>query len=157
MTTRRVLAVLAATLVTVAVGAGCSRGTVPAAGETSEGSPQAAATATRTTVPALSDEDQVREAVLAFQDAYNTQNWDAYLELMCPSWAAQFTGPVMDTLKKGRSDSGMTSADVKSVRIVGDEATATIDSLNEMMGRKTVDLQLVREDGWRVCMPNEVR
>jgi hypothetical protein len=157
MTSRRVLAILAATLVTVAVGAGCSRGTVPATGEISTESPQAAATATTTTVPTLSDEDQVREAVLAFQDAYNTQNWDAYLELMCPSWAAQFTGPVMDTLKKGRSDSGMTSADVKSVRIVGDEATATIDSLNEMMGRKTVDLQLVREDGWRVCMPNEVR
>ena len=155
MASRRILAAM---LVTVALTAGCSRGAVPPVGESNGESPRAAATATATTTPAPpSDEEQVREAVMAFQDAYNTQNWDAYLELMCPSWAAQYTGPVMDMLKKTRVDQGLTTVDVNSVRIVGDEATATVDAQNEMLGRKTLDFQLVREDGWRVCMPNGVR
>jgi hypothetical protein len=157
MTSRKVLAALAAMLVTIALSAGCSRGQVPAAGETSAESPSRAASATTTTTAAPSDEDQVRAAVLAFQDAYNTQNWDAYLESMCPSWAAQYTGPVMDTLKKTRVDQGLTTVKVMTVRIDGNDATATVDAQNEMLGRKTLDFQLVREDGWRVCMPNGVR
>jgi hypothetical protein len=107
-------------------------------------------------VAPVSDEDQVREAVLAFQDAYNTQNWDAYLELMCPSWRAMYTGPVMDSLKKTRVDQGLTTITVNSVRIVGDDATATVDAQNELLGRKTLDFKLVRDDGWRMCMPNGV-
>lgn len=157
MASRRVLAVLAAMLVTVALGAGCSRGKVPAAGETSAESQRSAATATTTMTSAPSDEDEVREAVMAFQDAYNTQNWDAYLESMCPSWRAQYTGPVMELTKKTRVDQGLTTVTVNSVRIVGDEATANVDAQNELLGRKTLDFQLVREDGWRVCMPNGVR
>lgn len=158
MTSRRVAAVLAAMLVTVALGAGCSRGKVPAAGETSaQSSRTAAAATTTTTTPAPSDEDQVRAAVMAFQDAYNTQNWDAYLAMMCPSWAAQYTGPVMDSLKKTRVDQGLTTVTVSGVQIVGDDATATVDAANEMLGRKTLDFKLVREDGWRMCMPNGVQ
>ena len=94
---------------------------------------------------------------MAFQQAYNTQNWDAYLELMCPSWRAQYTGPVMDMTKKTRIDQGLTTMTVNSVQIVGDEATATVDAQNEMLGRKTLDLKLVREDGWRMCMPSGVQ
>jgi len=161
MTSRRVVAVLAAMLVTIALGTGCSRGKVPAAGETSAQSSRTAAAATTTTptttTPAPSDEDEVRAAVMAFQDAYNTQNWDAYLALMCPSWAAQYTGPVMDSLKKTRVDQGLTTVTVNSVQIVGDDATATVDAQNEMLGRKTLDFKLVREDGWRMCMPNGVQ
>jgi len=159
MTSRRVVAVLAAMLVTIALGAGCSRGKVPAAGETSAQSSRTAAAdiTTTTTTPAPSDEDQVRAAVMAYQDAYNTQNWDAYLALMCPSWAAQYTGPVMDSLKKTRVDQGLTTVTVNSVQIVGDDATATVDAQNEMLGRKTLDFKLVREDGWRMCMPNGVQ
>jgi len=159
MTSRRVVAVLAAMLVTIALGAGCSRGKVPAAGETSAQSSRTAAAdiTTTTTTPAPSDEDQVRAAVMAYQDAYNTQNWDAYLAMMCPSWAAQYTGPVMDSLKKTRVDQGLTTVTVVSVQIVGDDATATVDAQNEMLGRKTLDFKLVREDGWRMCMPNGVQ
>lgn len=94
---------------------------------------------------------------MAFQQAYNTQNWDAYLELMCPSWRAQYTGPVMEMTKKTRIDQGLTTMTVNSVQILGDEATATVDAQNELLGRKTLDLKLVREDGWRVCMPSGVR
>ena len=49
---------------------------------------------------------------MAFQDAYNTQNWDAYLELMCPSWRAQYTGPIMDATKRTRADQGLTTITV---------------------------------------------
>lgn len=154
MASREVTAVVGAMLVTVALGAACSRGGTPVVVETSAAPSRTAASAT--TTPAPSDDDQVREAVAAFQDAYNTQNWDAYLELMCPSWRAQYTGPVMDSTKKTRVDQGLTTVTVTSVRIVGDEATATVDAQNELLGRKTLDFTLVREDGWRMCMPNGV-
>lgn len=158
MASRRVLAVTGAMLITVTLGAACSRGEVPVAERTAAESTQTsvADATTTTTTTAPSDEDQVREAVLAFQDAYNTQNWDAYLDAMCPSWAAQYTGPVMDMTKKTRVDQGLTTVKVMTVRIVGDEATATVDAQNEMLGRRTVELNLVRDDGWRVCMPNGV-
>ncbi|WP_006242417.1 hypothetical protein [Mycolicibacterium tusciae] len=159
MASPRVLAVISAMLVTVALSAACSRGGTPVAEESTEGSTQtsvADATPT-TTATAPSDDDQVRETVMAFQQAYNTQNWDAYLELMCPSWRAQYTGPIMDMTKKTRIDQGLTTMTVNSVQIVGDEATATVDAQNEMLGRKTLDLKLVREDGWRMCMPSGVQ
>ena len=158
MASRKVPAVIGAMLVTVTLGAACSRGELPAREETSASaqSTQSAAPATTTTAQVPDDDQQVRDAVMALQDAYNTQNWDAYLDAMCPSWAAQYTGPVMDMTKKSRVDQGLTTVTVTSVRIVGDEATATADAQNEMLGRKTVEFQLVRDDGWRVCMPNGV-
>lgn len=155
MASRRALA--GAMLITITLGVACSRGETPAAEQTAAESTQTSvADATTTTTTAPSDEDQVRAAVTAFQDAYNTQNWDAYLDAMCPSWAAQYTGPVMDMTKKTRVDQGLTTVKVMTVRIVGDEATATVDAQNEMLGRRTVELNLVRDDGWRVCMPNGV-
>ncbi|MFZ0833417.1 MAG: hypothetical protein WAM92_10075 [Mycobacterium sp.] len=39
---------------------------------------------------------------------------------------------------------------VKS-KVDGDNATATLDAQNELLGRQTVDLPLVREDGWKIC------
>ena len=160
MASRRVPAVISAMLVTVALGAACSRGGTPVAEQTSAESSRTAVTdtTTDTTTPAPpSDEDQVRETVMAFQDAYNTQNWDAYLELMCPSWRAQYTGPIMDATKRTRADQGLTTIAITGVRIVGDEATATVDAQNELLGRKTLDFKLVREDGWRMCMPSGVQ
>ncbi|MBY0290242.1 MAG: nuclear transport factor 2 family protein [Mycobacteriaceae bacterium] len=156
MSSHRVSAVIGAMLVTVSVGAACSRGGTPVAQESTAESTQTSVAATTTTT-APSDDDQVRETVMAFQQAYNTQNWDAYLELMCPSWRAQYTGPVMDMTKKTRIDQGLTTMTVNSVQILGDEATANVDAQNELLGRKTLDLKLVREDGWRVCMPSGVR
>lgn len=158
MASRKVSAVIGAMLVTVLMGAACSRGETPVAQEsTAESTQTSVAAATTTTTTAPSDDDQVRETVMAFQQAYNTQNWDAYLELMCPSWRAQYTGPVMDMTKKTRIDQGLTTMTVNSVQILGDEATASVDAQNELLGRKTLDLKLVREDGWRVCMPSGVR
>ena len=72
---------------------------------------------------AVSDEDQVRQTVKAFQDAANTENWDAYLDLMCAPMRAKFTGTVTDYLKKDRERTGVTTATVTSVSIAGDNAT----------------------------------
>ena len=160
MASRKVPAVVGAMLVTVALGAACSRGGTPVPEQT--GAEQTGAEASRTavpdtTTPAPSDDEQVRETVMAFQQAYNTQNWDAYLELMCPAWRAQYTGPIMDATKRTRADQGLTTVSVTGVQIVGDEATATLDAQNELLGRKTLDFKLVREDGWRVCMPSGVQ
>jgi hypothetical protein len=101
----------------------------------------------------LSDEDQVRQAVRAFQDASNTQNWAAYLDAMCPAMRAQFTGPIMDSVKKNRASVGITTANVDSVTFKGDKATAILDATNELAGNMKVPIQLARgDDGWAVCV-----
>jgi hypothetical protein len=91
--------------------------------------------------------------VQAFQDAYNTQNWDSYKEQMCPAMRDQFTdGPVMDLLKKTRIDNGLTRATVSAVEIDGDIATVTLDSQNEALGNLAPTLRLQRADGWKICV-----
>lgn len=98
-----------------------------------------------------SDEDQIRQTVTAFQDAYNTQNWTAYTELMCSAMRAKFTGPVMNYVKKGRAESGLTHIVITSVTINGDTATAAMNSSNEALGTRAVSLPLKLEDGWKIC------
>lgn len=103
--------------------------------------------------PPPSDEDQIRQTVQAFQDAYNTQNWDVYKQQMCPAMRDQFTdGPVMDLLKKTRADNGLTRATVSAVDIDGDVATVTLDSQNEALGNLAPTLRLERTDGWKICV-----
>jgi hypothetical protein len=104
--------------------------------------------------PALSDQDQAQQAVRDFQDAYNTQNWQAYTELMCGAMRAQFTGVVMDYVKKGRATNGPVTIKSVTVAIDGDNATATINGASESLGPGTVTLPLKREDGWKVCQVN---
>lgn len=113
----------------------------------------AAPTASSAPVPQAtpSAEDQVRETVTAFQDAYNTQNWTAYTELMCVAMRAKFTGPVLDYVKKGRSESGLTHVSITSVTVNGDTATASMISSNEALGTRSVSLPLKLEDGWKIC------
>jgi ketosteroid isomerase-like protein len=105
-----------------------------------------------TTSPATSDEDQIRRVVQEFADAYNSENWDAYTELMCTPMRARFTGTVMDYLKKDRTNAGVTTVSVTSVSVNGDTATVHMDSHNEALGSKSVSLQVKREeDGWKIC------
>lgn len=118
--------------------------TAPAATHTS--APAAAPTSTAT-----SDEDQARQTVQAFNDAYNTQNWQAYTELMCTAMRAQFTGVVMDYVKKGRASNGPNTIKSMTIAITGDTASATINGANEALGPGTIKLPLKREDGWKVC------
>jgi hypothetical protein len=90
---------------------------------------------------------------VAFQDAWNTQDWDAYMQLMCPSMREQFTGPVMDQVKKLRAKQGMARGSLRSVNIQGDTATATVDSQSEGLSPRTLTLPLARTDGWKICVP----
>lgn len=152
----RVFANVGAVLVAAALTVSCSGSTggtaVPQRATTSASAPANSPIAPPPPTAALSEEDQVRETVMAFQDAYNTRNWDAYTELMCSSMRAKFTGPVMDYVKKGRADTGMTTIKaITSVLITGETATATMDSENEAMGSRSVTLPLKREDGWKIC------
>lgn len=148
----RVAAVIAAVL--VAVAPACSRGDAPTTEQTNAPSvPSATNTASATPSPTpISDEDLVRETVLTFQNAYNTQNWDAYFASMCRAWRAQFTEPMIEAMKQTRADQGLTTVTVTGVQITGDAATATLDARNELLGQKTIELRLAREDGWKVCM-----
>lgn len=98
-----------------------------------------------------SAEDQIRQTVTAFQDAYNTQNWTAYTQLMCAAMRTKFTGPVMNYVKKGRAESGLTHITITAVTINGDTATAAMNSSNEALGTRSVSLPLKLEDGWKIC------
>lgn len=118
----------------------------PASAPNPAASPPAAATSATP-----SAEDEIRQTVTAFQDAYNTQNWTAYTELMCSAMRAKFTGPVMDYVKKGRAEAGLTHITITAVTITGDTATAAMDSTNEALGTRSVSLPLKLEDGWKIC------
>jgi len=113
-------------------------------------SPTSAPAAAPSSAP-VSDEDQVRQTVSAFNDAYNSQNWEAYTELMCVAMRNQFTGVVMDYVKKNRANTGANTIKSIAVVITGDDATASITGTNESIGSGTISLPLKREDGWKVC------
>src|SRR5205807_9410065 len=92
-----ILATVGAALVVAAVTASCSNVTAGTPVARHGGAPVSATASAPTTplVASPSAEDQIRQTVMTFQDAYNTQNWDAYTELMCSAMRAQFTGPAM--------------------------------------------------------------
>lgn len=146
-----------ACLVVAAVLVACSSGTAPTGQQTS--APVTAASPPPTTAaapppppPPATDEDQIKETVLAFQDAYNTENWAAYTELMCTAMRVKFTGTVMDMVRKGRHDTGLTQVKTVTPTVTGDTATVTMVTQNETMGTKTVPLPLKKEDGWKICV-----
>lgn len=119
----------------------------PALASTSRANPPAAAPSSAV----VSDEDQARQTVSAFNDAYNSQNWAAYTELMCVAMRNQFTGVVMDYVKKNRANTGANTIKSIAVTINGDSATANITGSNEAAGSGNISLPLKREDGWKVC------
>lgn len=100
----------------------------------------------------LTDEDQVKEALQITQDAYNTQNWDAYLEMMCPDQRAKFTGNVMEMLKTTRQQNGLTNVKVLNVTIDGDTAKARVEASNEVLGTQEITMPFERSDGWKLCV-----
>ncbi|OBK89690.1 nuclear transport factor 2 family protein [Mycolicibacter sinensis] len=156
MMTMRWYAAISWLLVTSVLVVSCSSSLTagtPVAEHSSSPTPVAAAPPPPEPPPPPSDEEQIRQTVQAFQDAYNTQNWDSYKEQMCPVMRDQFTdGPVMDLLKKTRTDNGLTRATVRAVDIDGDVATVTLDSHNEALGNLAPTLRLERADGWKICV-----
>ncbi|MEZ0363184.1 nuclear transport factor 2 family protein [Mycobacterium sp. pUA109] len=154
---RRIVAVTAAAVIVAGL---------PSCGRAIPGHPVAVSSPPATSAPSApgapappppSDEDQVRQTVMAFQDAYNTQKWDDYRALMCTAMRDRFTDAAMDLLKKTRAAQGLTNVTVTGVDVDGDAATATLDAQNEMLGRRTIQLKLAREDGWKVCVLEPVR
>ncbi|HEU0191492.1 MAG TPA: nuclear transport factor 2 family protein [Mycobacterium sp.] len=122
------------------------------AGSAPAGVPPALTAEPEAPPPPESDEDQIRRTLRAFQDAFNTRNWAAYKELMCPAMRARFNGPVMDLVKKSRDEQGLGQSTVTAVVIDGDTATATLDASSETLGRQTITMPMERGDGWQVCM-----
>jgi hypothetical protein len=109
-------------------------------------------TAAPTTAPE-SDADQIRDVITAWQDAYNTQNWDAYLQDTCEAMRKKFTGVVIDMLQKGRAENGITQIISVTARIDGDQATAIVTAQSQALGRQTItNFPFVRQDGWKICM-----
>lgn len=143
---------------TAALVVSCSGSEQPA-GQSTGASSSASSVSTPVLPPPpapLSDEDQVRDTLLATADAYNTQNWDAYLELLCPEQRAKFTGQIMDSVKKTRAQNGLSYMKVQKVTIDGDTAKATVEASNEVLGTQTLTMPLERSDGWKLCVKDGV-
>jgi uncharacterized lipoprotein len=137
--------------------AACSSTSEPAApsdgaAATSATSSSAAPVAPPPPPAPLSDEDQIKESLQAVQDAFNTQNWDAYLEMMCPVQRAKFTGNIMEMVKKTRLENGRSTMKVVSVVVSGDTAKATVEATNETAGTMNLVMPLERSDGWKLCV-----
>jgi hypothetical protein len=158
---RRASAVAASMVVLLLASCSHSTGGTATPGHTSApttalaAAPRSPATAAPSTSAPVSDEDQATDTVKAFGDAYNSQNWEAYSELMCAAMRAQFSGVVMDYVKKGRVNNGPNTIKSVTVAIDGDTATATINGASEALGPGTIKLPLKREDGWKVCQVNQ--
>lgn len=116
-------------------------------------SSSAAAAAPLPPAPApMSDEEQVAEALQIVQDAYNTQNWEAYLEMMCPDQRAKFIGNVMEGVKTTRLQNGLTNVKVLNVTVDGDTAKARVEASNEVLGTQEITMPFERSDGWKLCV-----
>jgi hypothetical protein len=102
----------------------------------------------------MSDKDQVVAALQAVADAYNTKNWDAYLEMQCPAMRAKFTGPVMEQLKVTRDKNGLSTFKVLDVTINGDTAKLRVLGSNETLGSQELTMPMERSDGWKLCVVN---
>ena len=153
--------VIATVIATAAVLAGCSSAPQPAApsasssGSALSAAPSSAPSPTLPPAPApLSDKDQVVAALQAMADAYNTKNWDAYLEMQCPAMRAKFVGPVLEQLKATRDKNGLSSFKVIDVTINGDSAKLKVQASNEALGTQEITMPMERSDGWKICVIN---
>jgi predicted lipid-binding transport protein (Tim44 family) len=152
LATAAITAALATSCAHSTSGTAATQHTPPQATTGASAGPHPSATAAPTpAAPVVSDEDQAKQSVTDFQNAYNSQNWEAYTELMCAAMRSQFTGVIMDSVKKGRAQNGPVVIKAVTVRISGDDATATINGASEGLGPGSIDLPLKREDGWKVC------
>lgn len=154
-TARRMLvAAAAAALVAVPAAACASKTAAPPDPAPATAAPSPA---TSSSAAPASEDDLVRQTLTAYQNAYNTEDWDRYLDLTCAAARELLTGAAMERLKETRAAQGLTNTTVTAVDVRGDAATATLDARNELLGRRTIELDLVREDGWKVCQLTPVR
>jgi hypothetical protein len=152
---------LACLVVATILLAACSHSEQPAPSSSSSSTVSAApstsaAPAPPPAPPPPSDKDQVVAALQAIADAYNTKNWDAYLDLQCPQMRAKFVGPVLEALKSTRDKQGLSSFKVIDVTINGDSAKVKVQASNETLGTQELTMPMERSDGWKLCAPNGV-
>jgi hypothetical protein len=102
---------------------------------------------TTATTPPKSDQEQVKDVVKTYQDAWNDSNFDGFKPIACKDWKADSTFNETDFLD-AREGADKLDLTVTSVEIDGDNATATAEDES----RGTNDIKLVREDGeWKWC------
>ena len=106
--------------------------------------------------PPMSDKDQVVAAMQAVADAYNTKNYDAYLEMLCPAMRVKFTGSILEQLKQTRDKQGLSTFKVIDVTIDGDSAKVRVQATNEALGTQELTMPMERGDGWKLCAPNGI-
>jgi hypothetical protein len=110
-------------------------------------SPSGTTTATPTSVSQQTDEDQIKDAVSKFEDAWNDRNFDGFKPILCEQMQNDEEFNEEDFLD-ARNDSGRVQLDVKSIEVDGDSATATVTH----DGDDDDSVEFVREGGaWKWC------
>jgi len=112
-------------------------------------SPVIAGTPTTATAEEKSDEDQLRDVVGQFEQAWNDNDFDALRQLVCADLrsAGQFSN---SELREARQIAGSLALTIESVEFGGVTATAVIEN----HGAEPDDIKFVREaDDWKWCEP----
>jgi hypothetical protein len=105
------------------------------------------AKSTQTSASQATDEQQIKDAVKAFEEAWNDRNFDGFKPIICKEMQSDEEFNEKDFLD-ARGESGELNLDVESVDITGDSATATVTR----EGEDQDDIDFVREDGrWKWC------
>jgi hypothetical protein len=112
-------------------------------------SPVITGTPTTATAEEKSEEDQLRDAVDQFEQAWNDDDFDALRQLVCRDLRteSQFS---TDELREARQIAGRLALTVESIEFGGVTATAVIEN----HGADPDDIDFVREVGdWKWCEP----
>jgi len=112
-------------------------------------SPVITGTPTTATAEEKSDEDQLRDVVGQFEQAWNDNDFDALRQLVCADLrgAGQFS---TSELREARQIGGRLALTIESVEFGGVTATAVIEN----HGAEPDDIKFVREaDDWKWCEP----
>ena len=137
---RKTGVIIAAIAATLLIGAGVVIAIVA-------GPPTVTGTPTTAIEPAKSDEDQVRDVVDQFEQAWNDENYDTLIDLFCEDMRAD---PEFDrsAMRDVRRTGGELRLKIATLDVDGETATATI--LNR--GEDPDDIAFVREGGdWKWC------
>jgi hypothetical protein len=67
---------------------------------------------------------------------------------------SNFSGVIMDAVKRDRIRNGPVAIKVVTVTINGHDATADLDGVSEGLGPNRFPLSSKRDDGWKVCVLN---
>jgi hypothetical protein len=105
------------------------------------------------------DDAQIRGAVQALQDAYNTSNWATFKAQLCPSMSAQYSDAF---LQQQRDRDGLATLMVGSISLTGDTASTIVNPALEhgpgfelTQGKTDLHMliyQMQRQgDGWKIC------